>query len=136
MTFLQSGDLDMQIQAVIRNTVTGNSDTILDAAERAAIAEATSYLKGRYDTAVIFAATGSARNPILMTYLIDMMLYHIHCRITPSNIPAVREKRYENAIKWLEMVAADKLNPDLPVLPAQVSGNFSLGSNLKASKSW
>lgn len=136
MTFLETSDFDMQIQAVVRNVVSGNSEEVLNAAELAAIAEADSYLRGRFDTAAIFAANGSDRNPILMTYLIDMLLYHMHSRITPSNIPAIREKRYDSAIKWLEMVAADKLNPDLPVLPTKLSGSFSLGSNLKTSQGW
>lgn len=136
MNFLQHDDLNMQIQAVIRNIVSGNSDEVLDSAESAAISEAESYLRGRFDTAAIFSATSSDRNSILMTYIIDMMLYHMHSRITPSNIPAIREKRYENAIEWLKMVAADKLNPNLPILPTQLTGSFSVGSNQKSSTSW
>jgi len=136
MIWITDEDLDMQIRAVVRNVVSGDSAEVMETAERAAIAEATSYLAGRYDTAAIFATEEDDRNPILKTYVIDLLLYHVHSRISPNNIPKLRENRYEQAIEWLKMVAADKLNPELPILAGQEGGNFKMGSKPKVSSWW
>lgn len=48
---------------------------------------------------------GDNRNQQVVTYLTDIILYHIHSRIAPRNIPELRVKRYDDAIKWLKNCA-------------------------------
>ena len=135
MIFLTDTDFGAQIRAEVLAIVRG-TNTNQDTAELAAIAEMQSYLSGKYDVAQIFAASGTERNAQLVMYCVDILLYHIHSNITPKNVPDVREKRYNAAIAWLKLVASDKLNPDLPIIPGQESGEFSLGGNKKVSKRW
>lgn len=136
MIFLTQEDLELQSRQSVRSAISGNADSVFDKAELAAISEVSSYLSGRYDTTAIFSATGDDRNPILKTYLVDIMLYHIHSRITPNAIPEIREKRYKTAIEWLKMVASDMLNPDLPVKEGREGGLFNAGSRRKVSTTW
>lgn len=135
MIFLNDNDFGPQIKTEILNIIRG-SQTNQDTAELAAIAEMKSYLNGKYNTTAIFSSSGTDRNPQLVMYLVDILLYHLHSNITPRNIPEIREKRYEAAISWLKMVASDKLNPNLPISEQNQAGNFKLGSNSKVSKKW
>ena len=61
------------------------------------------------------------RNQQLVNYIIDIMLYHLHARISPRNIPELRLERYDNAINWLKQCAkGDDINAGLPrKTPAQ-----------------
>lgn len=86
-------------------------------AVREAVAEMQSYLRTRYDVATLFALQGSARDPILVMYGVDIALYHLHCRIDPRKISDLRTDRYHNAMEWLKAVQAGKLIPDLPTHP-------------------
>lgn len=48
---------------------------------------------------------GDNRNQQVLTRLIDIVLYHIHSRIAPHNIPDLRVKRYDDTISWLKNCA-------------------------------
>ena len=50
---------------------------------------------------------------------VDIVLYHIHSRINPRQIPEIRVDRYERAIAWLKMVTKGEVTPDLPTLPTE-----------------
>lgn len=135
MPFLTEADYSVQIRSEILNTVK-NTDA-LPKAELAAQAEMESYLSVRFDVANIFNKTDADRNPIVLLYLIDIVLYHIHSNISPRNIPELRGIRYEAAVNWLKMVANGQLNPDLPVLPDDNAEYFfNAGSNYKYSEHW
>lgn len=56
-------------------------------------------------TNTTFWKVGDNRNQQVVTYLTDIILYHIHSRIAPRNIPELRVKRYDDAIKWLKNCA-------------------------------
>jgi len=45
---------------------------------------------------------GDNRSQQLVMYCIDIVLYHIHSRISPRNIPQLRMDRYDRAIEWLK----------------------------------
>ncbi|MBK6611856.1 MAG: DUF1320 family protein [Sphingobacteriales bacterium] len=54
------------------------------------------------------------RHPSVVMFLIDMVLYHLHSRISPRNVPDIRAERYDAAITWLKMIAKEQINPALP----------------------
>lgn len=138
MAFLTTTDYDKLIESGILDIVKGDAATLADA-EVAAQEEMASYLRGRYDVNAIFAATGTDRNPVLVLYMADMVLYHIHSRIAPMNIPELRGIRYDAAIGWLKRVADGKLNPDLPLLDEteDLIGNVRYGNiNDKQKTAW
>ena len=115
MVFLTEQDFKDQILDTILDNVIGNNEALLDSAEMKAIAQMTAALNLRYDVPAIFSATGSSRNASVVMYLVDIVLYHLHSRINPGQVPQLRETRYGDAIKWMEMVAKGQFLPDLPV---------------------
>ena len=70
-----------------------------------------SYLCSRYDTETVFNQTGEERNKTLVMYCKDIALYHFYSISTMMPIPEVRVNRYHKAIKWLEQVSEQKINP-------------------------
>lgn len=64
---------------------------------------------------------GDNRNQLIVMYLIDITLYHLHSRINPRNIPILRCERYDGknnvlggAIGWLRRVSDGNINATLP----------------------
>lgn len=49
-----------------------------------------------------FFTLGDNRSQQLVMYCIDIVLYHVHSRISPRNIPQLRMDRYDGAIQWLK----------------------------------
>lgn len=90
-------------------------------------------------------APGDNRDQQLVQHCVDICLYHLHARINPRNIPDLRKQRYDGddsdqkggAIGWLKMVAAGKINANIPEryefgkVPG-VSISYGNSSNLRA----
>lgn len=117
MSFLLPADYGPQIRQEILSLVTDGDTTLLDAAGLAAQAEMESYLRGRFDVEAIFAATGPARSAVLVLYLVDLALYHLHSRQNPRNVPQIRQDRYDHAIEWLKMARKGSISTGLPPEP-------------------
>lgn len=134
MPFINKQDYFKQIKEEVFDQVTDDSTQIRLDAELAGQAEVESYLRDRFDVANIFNKTGEQRHPLILLYLIDIVLYHIHSRINPINIPDIRQVRYDNAIEWLKKVAKGEISPDLPIKEDE-EGNaetlWKLNSNKK-----
>lgn len=62
--------------------------------------------------------SGDTRSALILRFLIDVVLYEIHCRINPRNIPEHRIQRRDDAIKWLKGCADPRgnINPNLPLV--------------------
>ena len=129
MAFLAKTDYRFSISISVLNTLTGGDDTIIDEMSAEAVEEMKSYLATRYDTTTIFAATGSNRNKSLMMYCKDISLYHLYSISTMMAIPDARVNRYNKALKWLEQVSEQKINPD--GLPLNTKSLVKSGSNEK-----
>ncbi len=125
--FLQTQDYQTYIKGTILTLITQNTENIRTDAELAAQAQMESYLKNRYDVTQIFNIPQDTngqpdytqRNHLIVMYLIDISLYHIHARMASQDVPEIREIRYNAAIDWLKAVAAMKISPNLPELPTE-----------------
>lgn len=115
LIFLENEDINQLIRADVLNRVIDDDNSVKHTAELATIAEMESYLALKFDVKQIFNKQGTDRNSIIVMYAVDIMLYHLHSRINPRQIPALRMERYDAAIKWLTMVSEGKLSPDLPL---------------------
>lgn len=122
MIFLTEDDFKTQIREDILSKITDANPLLLDEMELAAIEEITSYLH-RYDTAATFATTDTARSRLLVMYCVDVMLYHLHSRINPRQIPELRFVRYEAAKKWLESVSKGLIIASIPKLNDDTDGD-------------
>ena len=131
--FLEPQDLPTVIYDYQLQEITEGDPLIPLANIAAAIEEVKSYLK-KYDTVVIFAAVGAARNPLILETTKTVALWYI---IRLSNVDIIftqAKDRYDRAIKWLEGVRDGTIVPDLPHATAPDGGavaSFSIKSNRK-----
>lgn len=51
---------------------------------------------------------GDNRKPQMVAYMLDIILYHVHIRIAPMNIPDIRVKRYDEVVEWLKNSAKNE----------------------------
>lgn len=130
MIYLTADDLSQQIKQDQLDILTGSTTALQDKAEITAMSEMESYLRQRYDVIVLWALTEDERPGIIVTYLVDIALYHLHSRINPRKIPDLRMDRYDNAIDWLKRVARGELSPNLPLL-VDGADEIRWGSNQK-----
>lgn len=112
--FLKTEDLYTKIRAGELNQVTAGEDTITLHALQAAIAEMSTYLEGRYNTEEIFNKEGEARNPLLVSFAVDMAIFEIVSIALPGQDLEDRRARYKRAIDYLKQVRDEKLNLELP----------------------
>jgi hypothetical protein len=75
---------------------------------------------------------GDNRNQQMVNYLIDIILYHLHSRIAPRNIPELRVKRYDDAIAWLKQCAKGEfITGGLPLLQPRQGMRIRHGGSLQ-----
>lgn len=117
MIFVADDDYQKVIKDEILSQVIQGNPAYLWDAEKASKAEMESYLRPRYDAVAIFSQTGDNRNALIVMYFVDIVLYHIHSRINPRQIPEIRIDRYERAIYWLKAISRGEIVPDLPTTP-------------------
>ncbi len=131
MAFLEKKDFDTHIYAEYLEVITEAKDTIMTAAIDSAIAEAKSYLQ-KYKVAEIFAATGDNRNPLLLTFVKDITIWHLINLSTAGVDYESKEKRYNAARAWLKGVMKGDISPDLPLDESEEQvGAITMNSNTK-----
>lgn len=114
MPFLQDTDYEVQIRTWVKQIIIQRKEDVLHKAELAAQAEMESYLRERYDVKKIFGAVDGDRNALIVLYMVDICLYHLHSNISADQIPELRIIRYNAAKDWLKDVAKGNISPDLP----------------------
>ncbi|CAG2532938.1 Mu-like prophage protein gp36 [Maribacter dokdonensis] len=137
MAFLKTEDYQVQVRQWVTNILTDGGTTLMERAEMAAQEEMESYLANKFDVATIFdpAQPEADRNALVVMYMVDIAVYHLHANITPNDVPEVRQVRYDNAIAWLRKVNKGELSPNLPLPPVEEgeedegSVEFQGGSN-------
>lgn len=87
-------------------------------------------------TNTTYFATGDNRDQQMVLYLCDVVLYHLHTRIAPRNIPDLRVKRYDDAIAWLRMCAEGNVTPNLPLLKPQQGNRIRFGGYIRQINSY
>lgn len=91
---------------------------------------------GTLPTNPVYFTLGDNRSQQLLTYIVDMALYHVHSRIAPRNIPELRVKRYDDSISWLKKAADGKITANLPIIQPKSGGRIRFGGNSKNSNSY
>lgn len=135
MAFLTQNELKTHLYNENVEVIHRGDATILQAAIDAAIAEARGYLKA-YDTAATFAATGSNRNALLLTFVKDIATWHFLVLCNAGVELELRQDRYDRAISWLKAVQRGDVAADLPkdISDDAVSGQIIFGSNDKKTQ--
>lgn len=74
---------------------------------------------------------GDNRDPVLIQSLVDLVVWKLHSRISPNNIPELREHNKNYVFQWLRDVRGGEQGIKVPkIQPTQV-GDLSWGSNPK-----
>lgn len=114
MAFLIASDYDAIITTDELNVLTGSSEATRQKAETFAESKVKHLLSNNYDTAAIFGATGSDRDNTVIEYMVYYTLYILYTKISKSKTPDDRYAQYQEAKKFFEGVAADKIATTLP----------------------
>lgn len=85
-------------------------------AEQRAMSRIASALRGRYDVEAAFAREGVQRDAELVGCATDIALYHMICSLPQKMGYEIREKRHEQALKYLKDIQAGNVTPDIPTL--------------------
>lgn len=139
MIFLVQQDLDDRIDALQQAAAVKGDNTKYTLAEAYALGLIRSHLGGKYNCDAIFSATGANRNPLVLEYCASLAIYNLLKNgLNPRNIPDIRKDDHEQALKWLEKVASDKLNPPgLPLIDALIVSTRAItGGTKSASLRW
>ena len=150
MIFLTTADLDALLRTELRTLIA--DEVQLDTIEAEAISEMSTYIRGRYDAAALFALRApeppregeepqpqpDPRPRVIVMYLTDLVIYHLYAALNPRQLPDLRRDRYDQAIRWLERVSNGKLAPDLPAYASEenISVQNRFGSNRRSSNYW
>jgi hypothetical protein len=74
---------------------------------------------------------GDNRSVQIVQKVFDICLFHLHSRIAPRNIPALRDNRYKMAIDWLVMAGQGQITADIPLLQPKRDGRIRWGGQVK-----
>ncbi len=71
------------------------------------------------------------RNKVVLDWVLKIMLYELHSRINPRQIPDLRVKQYDDTLKELEKAGKGLINIDLPLQVKEEDRNvpFLFGSS-------
>lgn len=95
---------------------------------------------GNYPNNATYFETKESRNALIVRQMVDLVLYELHSRINPRNIPEHRIQRRDDAIRYLRDVSDPRKNiiPDLPLITfAENTGNdISFGTTSNENHSY
>ena len=92
---------------------TADDNVIAKKAIKAGDEEVKSYLSA-FDVDTLFGAAGDNRNEHLLFIVKDVAAWHLISLANPNIDIAFREKRYDDAITWLNRVQQGKVVPSYP----------------------
>lgn len=125
--FCTKSDIIQNIRVEELDAITRTDDAVVDAAILAVETEAIGYLAA-YDTDAMFSATGTDRDPLLLSFIKDMATYEV-LDLSPLNQDLDdRRARWKRAVDYLKGVQQGSLTPNWPKLDTDTSGTVLYGS--------
>lgn len=132
--FLTSDELISIVDHNLVSKLTADNSSIVNTIITESIETMRSYLSKYYDADAIFDKEDTARNINVLKKLKDIVVYEIYTR-NPRAMNAVAEKKYNEAINWLEKLNEGKFTDKTLPVPApevpSVQTSMRLGSNQK-----
>lgn len=139
MPFITVEEMKTVIYEHVMDDISASDDaTVLQCIE-AAVGEMKSYLASRYDTAAIFSATGTDRDPLVLENTKVIAVWNL---IRLSNSEMIYDQwreRYDRVTDFMKQVAKGKITPEIPIATDE-EGNPLIksrsGSNPKFNHSY
>lgn len=122
MAFLVKEELRTVATLELINLITSNNDTIVDTVISESIDVMSGYLFQYFDTAVIFSAAGEQRSLTVLKHLKAIVIFEVSLR-RKCPISKHHEDAKNEALNWLEKVAAGKIKPPLPIRQVDTDGD-------------
>ncbi len=104
------------------NLITNNQNDVVNEIISENIDMMKSYLFKYYDTEAIFGATGDARSIIVRKHLKTLVIFDLYM-IRQKDVSAEMEKKYDEAMGWLEKISSGKIEADLPRIKVDTDGD-------------
>ncbi|WP_281683416.1 phage protein Gp36 family protein [Zunongwangia profunda] len=120
--FLTKEELKTGITVKSIDLITNSSDTTVNDLIQENIDLIKNYLFKYYDVAAIFSATGDSRSRIILKHLKMLVIYDL-LMIRKMDISEEQEKKYDEAMGWLEKIAMGKIEADLPRKQVDTDGD-------------
>lgn len=145
MKFILVSDLNNKIKEnilddILELSITGQTSgsTMLDEIEQIAMDEIATYVNQYYDVGQMFSQSGDTRDSYLIKIVIDIMLYELSCRLTPDNIPIIRQVRYDKAKEDLDKISRRLIVPNWGRRDSnlQQTSEILWSSELKNNTTW
>ena len=114
MSFLVEEDYRVVAGETALKVLQQHDEAIRTRAEKVAIDEIKGYLATRYDANQVFKTRLEKRSDVIVMRTVDVALYHLVSASPQRMGVEIREKRYEQAIKWLQEVQKGNIAADLP----------------------
>ncbi|MEM7372810.1 MAG: phage protein Gp36 family protein [Bacteroidota bacterium] len=114
MAYLVLDDYKSDIKASNLDAMVNSDVSVRTTAEDEAESMIKTYLNQLYDTATIFAQTGTDRHPHLMSIMKAIVLHKLHGRLPKRMMPDNIQASYNEAVIWLEKVNDGKISLELP----------------------
>ncbi|QIY83395.1 DUF1320 family protein [Chryseobacterium sp. NEB161] len=142
MPFLIKDDLKTVATTEIIDLITNNDDNIVEEIIEECIDVMKTYLGSYYDMELAFAKEDNERNKTLVKYLKALVIYEIPKR-RGKRVPRDQADDYNEAMNWLEKVAAGEWRANLPPKKEETEdgsvqdvGFYKLKSNKSYRNHW
>lgn len=135
--YIDYNDLKTGINEETLNVITRNQGNA-EQAVKEAMAEVRTYLCVRYDIDAEYRKTGDSRDATVFRLVRDIALYRCYAISNPTSMPEIRRQNYEDAIKLLRDIQAERASLTLTRLDAgsQGSNYVKYGGNQKRKNKW
>jgi phage gp36-like protein len=128
MAFLTLAELKTKTTVEIINLITNSDDTTVTDIINENIDMMKSYLFKYYDTDAIFNATGGDRSKVVIKHLKSLTIFDVY-EIRGSGYTEATEKKYDEAMRWLEMMSKGTIEADLPSKQVDTDGDGTADSS-------
>lgn len=135
--YINYNDLKTGINEETLSVITRNQNNA-EQAIREAEAEVRTYLCVRYDIDEEYCKTGDSRDATVFRLVRDIALYRCYAISNPTSMPDIRRQNYEDAIKLMRDIQAERASLALTRLDggSQGSNYVKYGGNQKRKNKW
>ena len=139
MSYLTTADYKSLILDDDLDVIQQADVNIRQTAEAAAESYFKSFIRSRYNVEALFDA-GATRDPLLIQFLIDEVLYNLHSTLPGNMVPDVRSERKEKLDAWLKGIRRGDIEPDWPTIDddenTDLGNPVKWGGNKKLDSTW